>query len=94
LNGKKPVKVQDYLYWQFNEAGLKEALTRGDWKLIRFKEKGSAEKLELYNLKNDIGEQDDISIKNPKIVKALYALMKNAKTPSENPRFDWSDIEK
>ena len=94
LNGKKPVAAHEYLYWQFNEGGLKEALTRGDWKLIRFKEKGSAEKLELYNLKNDIGEKNDIAIKNSKIVKALYALMKNAKTPSENPRFDWSDIER
>lgn len=93
LNGKKAVKEHDYFYWQFNENGLKEALTRGDWKLIRFKDKGIAEKLELYNLKSDISEKHDIAAKNPDTVKALYALMKQAKTPAENPRFDWSEIE-
>lgn len=94
LNGKKAVKEHDYFYWQFNENGLKEALTKGDWKLIRFKDKGTAEKLELYNLKSDISEKHDIAANNPDTVKALYALMKKAKTPAENPRFDWSEIEK
>jgi arylsulfatase A-like enzyme len=28
LSAKKTVKHHEYLYWQFNEAGLKEALTR------------------------------------------------------------------
>lgn len=93
LKGGKVAREHEYLYWQFNEAGLKEALTKGDWKLIRFKEKGSAEQLELYNLKNDIGEQQDLSAKNPALVKTLYALMKKAKTPFENPRFDWSGVE-
>lgn len=87
-------KEHEYFYWQFNEDGLKEAVTKGDWKLIRFKNKGTAEKLELYNLKSDIGEKNDIAAKNPETVKALYALMKQAKTPSENPRFDWLEVEK
>ncbi|TCD08309.1 sulfatase [Pedobacter frigidisoli] len=94
LSGKKPVKEHEYLYWQFNESGLKEALTKGDWKLIRFKETGSPEKLELYNLKSDIGEKNDIAANNAATVKELYALMKKAKTPAENPRFDWSEVEK
>jgi len=94
LSGKKAAKEHEYFYWQFNEDGLKEAVTKGDWKLIRFKDKGTAEKLELYNLKSDIGEKNDVVAKNPETVKALYALMKQAKTPSENPRFDWSEVEK
>ncbi|WP_421940045.1 arylsulfatase [Pedobacter sp.] len=94
LLGKKPVKEHDYFYWQFNEGGLKEALTKGEWKLIRFKHKGLTEKLELYDLAHDIGEKHDLAKANPEKVKALYSLMKQAKTPSENPRFDWSDVEK
>jgi arylsulfatase A-like enzyme len=94
LSGKKPVKEHEYFYWQFNEDGLKEALTKGDWKLIRFKEKGAAEQLELYNLKTDVGEKTNLAVRNPAMVKALYVLMKQAKTPSENPHFDWSAIEK
>ena len=61
--------------------------------MIRFKEKGSPEKLELYNLKSDIAEQHDVAVKNPDLVKMLYALMKKAKNPSENPHFDWSELE-
>jgi hypothetical protein len=51
--------------------------------LIRFKNKGSAEKLELYNLESDIAEKTNVAAKNPALVKTLYALMKKAKTPSE-----------
>lgn len=94
LSGKKAAKEHKYFYWQFNEDGLKEAVTKDDWKLIRFRNKGTAEKLELYNLKSDIGEKNNIAAKNPETVKALYALMKQAKTPSENPLFDWPEIEK
>jgi arylsulfatase A-like enzyme len=93
LNGKKPVKEHEYFYWQFNEVGLKEALTKGDWKLIRFKQKDSAEHLELYNLKTDVAEKTNLAARNPAMVKALYVLLKNAKTPSENPTFDWSAVE-
>lgn len=48
------------------------AFRKGDWKLIyNFRE----EKLELYNLKNDIGEQHDLSVSNPQKTKELAALL-------------------
>jgi arylsulfatase A-like enzyme len=93
LAGKEQPKQHDYLYWQFNEGGLKEALTQGDWKLVRFKEKGKPEVLELYNLKNDIGEKNNLAEKQPQQVKKLKSLLAEAKTPSENEIFDWSDQE-
>lgn len=94
LNGKPALKEHEYFYWQFNEGGLKEAITKGDWKLIRFKTKGVAERFELYNLQKDIAERVNLVSENPAMVKTLSALMKKAKTPSENPRFAWLEVEK
>ena len=47
------------------------AFRKGDWKLIYDYRKG---KLELYNLKTDIGETKDIASQNPAKVKELAAL--------------------
>ncbi len=69
------------LYWHFpayleKAPGMKEiwrqtpssAIRKGDWKLIEYFEDG---KLELFNLKNDIGEQNELSKKYPDKVKEL-----------------------
>ena len=44
------------------------AVRKGDWKLVYRMRTG---KLELYNLKTDIGEQKDLSAAHPEIVKEL-----------------------
>ncbi len=93
-NGKQANKHQE-LYWQFNEKGvLKEAISIDHWKLIRFKEKGKKEVLELYDLATDIGEKKNVAKAHPDIVKKLYAHRKQVKKDPENPNFDWSDFEK
>jgi len=63
----------------------------GDWKLHEYFEDGD---LELYNLKDDIGEKDNLADKAPDKVKELLALLKNwrketgAPVPSElNPKY-------
>ena len=48
------------------------AIRMGDWKLIEFFEDG---KLELYNLKNDLGEKTDLAQKMPNKTKELHAVM-------------------
>jgi arylsulfatase A-like enzyme len=93
LEGKPQLKQHEYLYWQFKEGILKEAVTQGDWKLIRFKDKGIAETLELYNLKKDIGEKKNLAKQYPAEVQRLKTIMINAKTPAENKTFDWSATE-
>jgi len=50
------------------------AIRIGDYKLIKF---WNLKKTELYNLKNDLGEINDISIKNPKKVEELEKAMMN-----------------
>ena len=92
LQGKRQ-QQHEYFYWQFNEDQLKEALIKGDWKLIRFKSKGKPEVLELYNISTDIGEKNDLAATNPQKVQELKALLGKAKTPAENKKFDWSEEE-
>ena len=64
----------------------------GDWKLIEFFEDGV---LELYNLKQDLGEKNNLAAKMPDKVKELHASMLKwrerlkAPVPTEkNPKYD------
>ena len=80
LVGEKQ-KEHDYLYWEFNEGkGPIQAIRKGDWKAVKYLEKP----LELYNLSNDIGEENNIAEKQPKMVEEMLNLMKNARTENEN----------
>jgi len=87
LLGKPNQKEHEYLYWEFPSYGGQQAIIKGDWKAIRQKMMVKANedplKIELYNLKEDIGETNDVAAKHPEIVKELDQLMKQAHTPSE-----------
>ena len=68
------------------------AIRMGDWKLIEFFEDG---KLELYNLKNDLSEKNNLAQKMPAKTKELHAAMlkwrKSVKAPvptEKNPLYD------
>ena len=68
------------------------AIRMGDWKLIEFFEDG---KLELYNLKSDLSEKNNLAQKMPAKTKELHAAMlkwrKSVKAPvptEKNPRYD------
>ncbi|WP_298735131.1 arylsulfatase [uncultured Chitinophaga sp.] len=91
--GKKQEQQHDHLFWQFNEGQLKQAVIQGDWKLVRFKKKGTPEILELYNIAKDIGEQKDLAAQYPDKVKALKPLLQQSVSPAANAAFDWSDLQ-
>ncbi|MBB5034842.1 sulfatase [Prosthecobacter vanneervenii] len=55
--------------WRTTPVGLIE---QGDWKLMEFFEDG---RLELYNLKDDIGEQKNLAAEQPEKTKELHAKM-------------------
>ena len=68
----------------------------GDWKLIRIfhgGEKG-AHRWKLFNLANDLGEQNDLAAQEPQRVKEMDALIERfladtkAVVPMPNPKFD------
>jgi arylsulfatase A-like enzyme len=89
------IQPHKYLYWQFSENGVfKEAVMQGHWKLIRLKAEGKREILQLYNVSDDMAEQNNLAAANAGKVAELKTLMQQAKTPPENPKFDYSELEK
>jgi arylsulfatase A-like enzyme len=83
------------LYWHYphysNQGGRPSGAVRaGDWKLLEFYEDG---KLEVYNLKDDIGEKNDLAPTMPDKVKdlqqrlAAWRKQVNAQMPTPNPDY-------
>lgn len=83
------------IFWHYphygNQGGAPGGAARqGDWKLIEWYEDG---RLELFNLRDDIGETNNLAAAHPDKVKALQnelALWRKkvgAKMPATNPNF-------
>ncbi|MHC4544967.1 MAG: sulfatase [Planctomycetota bacterium] len=75
--------------WRMTPGG---AVRQGDWKLIEFFEDG---KVELYNLKDDISETNDLAKTRPDKAKELHRMLiqwrksVNAPVPTEkNPQYN------
>lgn len=63
---------------------LSEAIRVGDWKGVRKNlYKNPEAGMELYNLKNDIGEENNVADQHPEIVKELTDLMLSEHNDSE-----------
>jgi arylsulfatase A-like enzyme len=79
--------------WRTSPAG---AIREGDWKLLEFFETG---KLELYNLREDLGEQHNLAAKLPAKVEELRTRLHTwrkevgAQMPSRNPAYNPSQPE-
>ncbi|MCK4759733.1 MAG: arylsulfatase, partial [Candidatus Aminicenantes bacterium] len=67
----------DYLYWEYSG---RQAVRMGEWKAYR---KNVDSDIELYNLKDDIAEQNDLAGKMPEVVSKMKEIMRNARTESE-----------
>src|SRR5882672_6665891 len=61
LLGRTQTNRHEFLYWEFHERGFQQAVRMGDWKALRPQ---AGEPLELYNLKSDIGEKQNVADKN------------------------------
>lgn len=74
LTGKNKSTPHDSLYWRF---GSQMAIRKGDWKLVKYdlatENKTGTSPTKLYNLKDDIGEANDLAAKHPETVKELQA---------------------
>lgn len=77
LGGPQKQRKHEYLYWELNG---QQAVRMGDWKAVRNKPN---RKIELYNLKNDIGEQRDIADEHAEIVTKIADIFTNGRTESD-----------
>ena len=84
LLGREGQADHDYLYWEFHERKGRQALRKGEWKLVKYNVLAPGETItELYNLREDPGEQTDLYNEYPGISGELEALMAGARTPSD-----------
>ncbi len=101
LKGKSK-KVHDEIFCHFphsvpaTENIASTSVRKGDYKLIKFyaDNPDQSDRFELYNLKKDIGEKNNLAEKYPDIVKKLDKLIvrhlkdTNAIVPTANPKYD------
>jgi arylsulfatase A-like enzyme len=95
LLGRGPAKPRPF-YWHFphytNQGSQPAGAIRdGDWKLVEHFEDG---RTELFNLRNDISEATDLSVREPRRVARLKRQLSawrqrvDAQTNAPNPNFD------
>lgn len=85
LKGKGEQTTHDFLYWELNERGGRRAIRSGDWKAVEYRVNLGERRgpVELYNLRDDIGESRDLAAEHPELVAKLTAMMDAARSPSE-----------
>lgn len=83
LLGRGAQSKHDFLYWEFYESGVSQAVLLGDrWKGIRLKSPTAP--IAIYDLANDIGEKTDIAERNPEVVARVAEIMKTAHVDNEH----------
>lgn len=67
-----------YLYWEFR--GRMQAVRMGDWKAVRLT---PSEAIDLYDLREDLGETRDVAGAHPEVVARVAEIMEMGRTESE-----------
>ena len=84
---------REYIYWEFPSYGGQQAARMGDFKALRTDIKKGNDKIELYNLSEDIREQTDISSENPEIIKKFNDIFDREHIKSDIKRFQMGYID-
>ena len=73
----------DFMYWEFPSYGGQVAIRIGNWKVVRQNlTNGKPATLELYDLKKDPTEQNNVAGQHPEIIqKAIEIFKKERETP-------------
>ena len=85
-------KQHQAIYFEFirgkGPAYVSRSLRMEDWKVVQRSEKDQTKKylaIELYNLKDDLGEKHDLAGKYPEIVQKMERVMNESHTPLKLP---------
>ncbi len=84
LTGKGAQKKHDFMYWEYNFFGGRQAVRIGDWKGVVYGlNKKTDPDLELYNLATDVAETKNVAAQHPDIVTKMKAILKDQHTDSK-----------
>ena len=68
IQGDRTGAPHDYLFWR---TGSKRAVREGDWKALLEPGRRGSPDWQLYNLKNDLSESNDLAKTSPEILQSL-----------------------
>ena len=81
LEGRGEQLRHETLYFGFMELDGREALCRGDWKLLHLDIRSEDPRYELYNIREDPAEEHNVIDRYPGIAEELKALMRASWRP-------------
>lgn len=85
LTGKKGQQEHEYLYFEFQELNGRQAVRKGDWKLLHLDIRSEHPYYELYNLASDPSECHNVIEFYPEIAAELKEVMESQHV--SNPDF-------
>jgi arylsulfatase A len=71
--------VHPPMYWEFHEGGFFQAARMDDWKAVKL---ATTKPIELYDLRTDGSEKNDVAAMNPDVVKRFAEYLKTARVDS------------
>ncbi|MGK2861345.1 MAG: arylsulfatase [Chitinophagaceae bacterium] len=84
IDKKQDQREHEYLYWEFHEKGGRQAVRMGNWKAVKYNVLMDPNApIELYNLTEDIKEENNVALENPDVILEIKKILKEARTSSE-----------
>ena len=80
-------RTHESFYWEFHERGFRQAVRFDDWKAVRYFSQeefneGVVPPLQLFNLADDIAEENDIAAEHPEVVARAEEILAASRIPS------------
>lgn len=91
LLGEGEQRRHEYIAWEFFGYGGQQAVRMGKWKAMRVRLRKGNEKIRLFDLSTDLGEQNNVAADHPELVKQFDEIMRRDRTPSEHFKIDMLD---
>ena len=82
LLGRTQTNRHEHFYWEFHEGGYRQAVRWNDWKAVRL---DTDKSIELYDLKTDVGETNDVAAAHPELLARVETILKAEADPWIKP---------